>query len=77
MTLMFNWLAVACWIASSGFWMWAAQVKIQTFVPGTPIESKPFNDYFKKSAHRNTIAAVVSGVAALCSAIALASQVAA
>lgn len=74
MVLVFNWLAVVGWVLSSGFWVWAAQVKIEAFVPGTTIQSKPFNDYFQSSARRNTIAGAVSGAAALCSAVALACQ---
>ncbi|GEM_PF-1757307 len=74
MATVFNWLAVIGWLLSSGAWVWAAQVKIEKFIPGTTIQSKPFNDYFQASALRNTIAGAVSGVAALFSAIALAFQ---
>ena len=76
MASVFNWLAVVGWIVSSGCWVWAAQVKIETFVPGATIKSQPFNEYFQTSARRNTIAGVVSGAAALCSAVALAYQAA-
>lgn len=74
MASIFNWLAVVGWLLSSGAWVWAAQVKIEKFIPGTTIQAKPFNDYFQTSALRNTIAGAVSGAAALCSAIALAAQ---
>ena len=64
----FAWVAVLGWAASCLLWWYSTRVKF-TAIRGTLIVPETFTDYFDETGRRNTLAALVSGLAAAASGV--------
>jgi hypothetical protein len=68
-----SWAAVISWGASCWLWWYSTKVKF-TAVDGTTIMIATFTDYFDETGRRNTLAALVSALAAAASGAAIVCQ---